>query len=56
MKLVDLLKKLKYTCVQGTVDVDITTVIYDSRKVENGSLTDTSLPKWQLIKVRQLWL
>lgn len=38
MKLVDLLKKLKYTCVQGTVDVDITTVIYDSRKVENGSL------------------
>ena len=38
MKLVDLLKKLKYTCVQGTVDVDITTVIYDSRKVESGSL------------------
>lgn len=38
MKLADLLKKLKYTCVQGTVDVDITTVIYDSRKVENGSL------------------
>lgn len=38
MKLVDLLKKLKYTCVQGTVDVDITTVIYDSRRVESGSL------------------
>lgn len=38
MKLADLLKKLKYTCVKGTVDVDITTVIYDSRKVENGSL------------------
>lgn len=38
MKLADLLKKLKYTCVQGTVDVDITTVIYDSRKVESGSL------------------
>lgn len=38
MKLADLLKKLKYTCVKGTADVDITTVIYDSRKVENGSL------------------
>lgn len=38
MKLADLLKKLKYTCVKGTVDVDITTVIYDSRKVESGSL------------------
>ena len=38
MKLADLLKKLKYTCVQGTVDVDITTVIYDSRRVERGSL------------------
>ncbi len=38
MKLADLLKKLKYTCVQGTVDVDITNVIYDSRKVESGSL------------------
>ena len=38
MKLADLLKKLKYTCVKGTVDVDITTVAYDSRKVENGSL------------------
>lgn len=38
MKLADLLKKLKYTCVKGTADVDITTVAYDSRKVENGSL------------------
>lgn len=38
MKLADLLKKLKYTCVKGTADVDITTVAYDSRRVENGSL------------------
>lgn len=38
MKLADLLKKLKYTCVKGTADVDITTVAYDSRKVESGSL------------------
>lgn len=38
MKLADLLKKLKYTCVKGTTDVDITTVAYDSRKVERGSL------------------
>lgn len=38
MKLADLLKKLKYTCVKGTTDVDITTVAYDSRRVERGSL------------------
>lgn len=38
MKLADLLKKLKYTCVKGTADVDITTIAYDSRRVENGSL------------------
>lgn len=38
MKLADLLKKLKYTCVKGTADVDITTVAYDSRRVESGSL------------------
>lgn len=38
MKLADLLKKLKYTCVKGTADVDITTVAYDSRRVERGSL------------------
>lgn len=38
MKLADLLKKLKYTCVKGTADVDITTVAYDSRRVEKGSL------------------
>lgn len=38
MKLADLLKKLKYTCVKGTADVDITTVAYDFRRVERGSL------------------
>lgn len=38
MKLADLLKKLKYTCVKSTADVDITTVAYDSRRVERGSL------------------
>ena len=38
MKLADLLKKLKYTCIKGTADVDITTVAYDSRRVERGSL------------------
>ena len=38
MKLADLLKKIKYTCVKGTADVDITTVAYDSRRVERGSL------------------
>lgn len=38
MKLADLLRKLKYTCVKGTADVDITTVAYDSRRVERDSL------------------
>lgn len=38
MKLADLLKKLHYTCVQGDVDVEISTVVYDSRKVKNNSL------------------
>ncbi len=38
MKLADLLKKLRYTCVKGDVDVEISTVVYDSRKVKNNSL------------------
>ncbi|MCH5344713.1 MAG: UDP-N-acetylmuramoyl-L-alanyl-D-glutamate--2,6-diaminopimelate ligase [Acetatifactor sp.] len=38
MKLTDLLKKLEYTCIQGNVDVDVTEVVYDSRKVTEGCL------------------
>lgn len=38
MKLVSLLERLEYTCLQGTTDQEIKNVIYDSRKVEEGSL------------------
>jgi len=32
-KLIDLLEKLEYECVQGSLDVEVESVIYDSRKV-----------------------
>ena len=38
MKLSSLLEKLDYTCQQGSLDQEITTVVYDSRKAETGSL------------------
>ena len=38
MKLVSLLERLEYTCLQGTTDQEVKNVIYDSRKVEEGSL------------------
>lgn len=38
MKLSKLLNKLDYRCVQGSIDNEITTVAYDSRKVQNGSV------------------
>lgn len=38
MKLSDLLEKLEYECVQGSVDTEITAVINDSRKVNPGCL------------------
>ena len=37
-KLSDLLAKLSYECVKGSEEREITTVCYDSRKVEEGSL------------------
>lgn len=37
-KLKDLLEHLDYQCLQGTTDKEITSVVYDSRKVEPGSL------------------
>ncbi|MBO5341176.1 MAG: UDP-N-acetylmuramoyl-L-alanyl-D-glutamate--2,6-diaminopimelate ligase [Lachnospiraceae bacterium] len=37
-KLSDLLAKLSYECIKGSEDREITTVCYDSRKVEDGSL------------------
>lgn len=38
MKLSKLLNKLDYQCTQGSTDIDISTVVYDSRKVEDGSV------------------
>ena len=38
MYIKQLLKKLEYTCVQGSVDKEITTVVYDSRKIVEGCM------------------
>ena len=38
MKLLDLVKDLDFECVQGSTDIDVTTLVYDSRKVEQGSV------------------
>ena len=38
MRLRDLLEGLKYSCVQGNVDTEITSVVYDSRKLTQGCL------------------
>ncbi len=38
MKLTDLLEGIDYQCIQGEIDREITTLIYDSRKAEKGSV------------------
>lgn len=38
MKISSLLERLEYTCLQGNPEQEVTTVVYDSRKVEEGSL------------------
>lgn len=38
MKLSSLLERLEYTLLQGTIEQEVTTVAYDSRKVREGSL------------------
>ena len=38
MTLKNLLQKLEYTCVQGSLEKEITAVVYDSRKVVKDSL------------------
>ena len=43
MKLEKLLNGFEYEII-GNKDVDITTLVYDSRKVEEGSLFEMSLP------------
>ncbi len=38
MKLKDLIAELDYICLQGELDREITTLVYDSRKAEKGSV------------------
>ena len=38
MKLLSLLEHLEYKCLQGNTEQEVTSVVYDSRKVEEGSL------------------
>ena len=38
MKLLKLLERVTYTCLKGTLDVEVTDVINDSRKVKEGAL------------------
>ncbi len=38
MKLSTLLQNLEYRCLQGSIDTEITTLVYDSRKIEAGSV------------------
>lgn len=38
MKLTDLLEGMDYQCIQGEIDREITTLVYDSRKAEKGSV------------------
>lgn len=38
MKLFSLLEELTYEVLQGSVDTEVTTLVYDSRKVEDGSV------------------
>lgn len=38
MKLLDLVAELDYRCLQGELDREVTTLVYDSRKAEKGSV------------------
>ena len=38
MKLSSLLEQIEYTCCQGTTDIQVEDVVFDSRKVVEGSL------------------
>lgn len=38
MKLTDLLEGMKYQCIQGKIEREISTLVYDSRKVEKDSV------------------
>ena len=43
MRLDTLLERLEYKVVQGSAETEVTTLINDSRKVENGSVFVLSL-------------
>lgn len=38
MKLKEICKETQYTCLKGNMDVEITDIIYDSRKIEEGTM------------------
>ena len=38
MKLLELLEDMEYECLQGSLDKEITSLIYDSRKAEDGAV------------------
>ena len=38
MILKDLLKEIEYSCLSGSEDVEIGTIVYDSRKIEKDCL------------------
>ena len=38
MKVSALLERLEYTCCQGSTEQEVSTVVYDSRKVQEDSL------------------
>ena len=38
MKLANLLPKLEYTCLKGSVDIEVNKLVYDSRKVSTGDV------------------
>ena len=38
MKLNSLLERIEYECIQGTVDCEISEVVYDSRKITKDCL------------------
>ena len=64
MKLDKLLERLDYTVVQGSDSTEVTTLINDSRKVEEGSvfvsaeqyLMDINMQRMLRRKARQLLL
>ena len=38
MRLQTLLERMEYTCPQGSADIEVTDLVYDSRKVAQGSV------------------